>query len=206
MKILIADDHVIARRILEEAIGDLGHDVTVVCDGREAWDELSIARYDVVISDWVMPRIDGIELCRRLRARKGEPFIYVMLVSARNSSEDIVKGIMAGANDFITKPVERSELRARLHAAERMVDLERSLAGRLIDLERALEEVATLRSLLPICMYCKSIRNDQQAWDDIEEYLRRHANAECTHSICPDCYTTHVQPMLDEMQRGKKAS
>ncbi|MDJ0522084.1 MAG: response regulator [Planctomycetota bacterium] len=206
MRILIADDQVIARRILEEAVGDLGHEVTVVCDGREAWDQLTATRYDVVISDWVMPRIDGIELCRRIRGRKGEPFTYVMLVSARNSTEDVVKGIMAGANDFMTKPIERAELRARLHAAQRAVDLERSLASRLIDLERALEEVAQLRSLLPICMYCKSIRNDQQAWDDIEEYLHRHANAECTHSICPDCYEQHVQPMLDEMHRSKKAS
>lgn len=206
MKILIADDQVIARRILEEAIGDLGHEVTVVCDGREAWDQLTANRFDVVISDWVMPRIDGIELARRIRGRKGEPFTFVMLVSARSSTEDVVKGIMAGANDFMTKPIDRAELRARLHAANRMVDLERSLAGRLIDLERALEEVAQLRSLLPICMYCKSIRNDQQAWDDIEEYLHRHANAECTHSICPTCYEKHVQPMLDEMHRGKKAS
>ena len=202
MRILIADDQVIARRILEEAVSNLGHEVTVVCDGREAWDEISEKRFDVVISDWVMPRIDGIELCRRTNER----FTYFMLVSARNSTEDVVQGIMAGANDFMSKPIERAELRARLHAAERMVDLERSLAGRLFDLERALEEVATLRSLLPICMYCKSIRNDKQVWDDIEDYLRQHANAECTHSICPDCYVKHVQPMLDEMHREKKAS
>jgi DNA-binding response OmpR family regulator len=205
MRILIADDQVIARRILEEAVSNLGHEVTVVCDGREAWDEISAMRYDMVISDWVMPRIDGVELCRRLRARKNDRFTYFMLVSARNSTEDVVQGIMAGANDFMSKPIERAELRARLHAAERMVDLERSLAGRLIDLERALEEVATLRSLLPICMYCKSVRNDKQVWDDIEDYLRQHANAECTHSICPDCYVKHVQPMLDEMHRDKKA-
>ena len=86
-----------------------------------------------------------------------------------------------------------------------MVELERSLAGRLVDLERALEEVATLKKLLPICMYCKSIRNDKQVWDDIEEYLRQHANADCTHSICPTCYEDHVRPMLDELHESKRA-
>lgn len=205
MKILIADDDPVARRVLESAIGDMGHEVVVVNDGREAWQHLRSQRVDVLISDWVMPHIDGLELSRRLRARTDEPFTYVMLVTARSAADDVVCGIMAGANDFLRKPWERVELRARLHAAERMVELERSLAGRLVDLERALEEVATLKKLLPICMYCKSIRNDKQVWDDIEEYLRQHANADCTHSICPTCYEDHVRPMLDELHESKRA-
>ncbi len=204
MKILIADDDAVARRVLESAVGDMGHEVVVVNDGREAWEHLRSNRVDVLISDWVMPHIDGLELSRRLRARTDEPFTYVMLVTARSATDDVVRGIMAGANDFLTKPCERTELRARLHAAERMVELERSMAGRLVELERALDEVATLKQLLPICMYCKSIRNDQQAWDDIEEYLRRHANADCTHAICPTCYEDRVQPMLDELHESKK--
>jgi len=199
MKILIADDDAVARRVLQSAIGTLSHEVTVVEDGRAAWEHLRAERYDVLISDWVMPHIDGLELCRRVRARSGEAYTYVILVSARNATEDVVRGIMAGADDFLVKPCATSELRARLHAAERVVKLERSLAGRLADLERALDEVASLKKLLPICMYCKSIRNDQQAWDNIEEYLREHAHADLTHSICPTCYESRVRPMLDEM-------
>ncbi len=214
MKVLIADDDAVARRVLQSTIGSLSHEVTVVEDGREAWACLREARYDVLITDWVMPHIDGLELCRRVRGRPNDAYTYVILVSARNATEDIVRGIMAGADDFLTKPCAGAELRARLHAAERVVKLERSLAGRLSELECALDEVATLKKLLPICMYCKSIRNDQQAWDNIEEYLRQHAHADLTHSICPSCYESRVQPMLDElheergdekMRKGRKA-
>ena len=206
MRILIVDDDPVARRILEEAMAGLGHTVLSAIDGAAAWTLLQQEPVDILMTDWVMPEMDGLELCRRVRAREDAPFTYVMLVSTRSTTEDVVAGIMAGANDFLTKPYERAELRARLHAAQRVVELERSLADRVRDLEQALHEVATLRRLLPICMYCKSIRNDEQAWDDIEEYLREHANADCTHSICPPCYDERVQPMLDEMHREKRAS
>lgn len=206
MRILIVDDDPVARRILEDAVGGLGHTVHVAHDGREAWDLLSHEPVDVLMTDWVMPEMDGLELCQRVRARADAPFMYVMLVTERSTTDDVVDGIMAGANDFLTKPYERAELRARLHAAQRVVELERSLAERVHELESALSEVATLRRLLPICMYCHSIRNEKQVWDEIEEYLRDHANADCTHSICPTCYDHRVRPMLDEMKSEKKAS
>lgn len=206
MRILIVDDDPVARHILEDAIAGLGHDVRVAHDGGQAWELLANEPVDVLMTDWVMPEMDGLELCRRVRGQEDVPFTYVMLITQRNEPEDVVAGIMAGANDFLSKPYDRTELRARLHAAQRMVDLERSLAERVRDLEQALEEVATLRRLLPICMYCKSIRNEQQVWDEIEEYLREHANADCTHSICPTCYDDRVRPMLDEMHREKRAS
>ncbi|MDF1701990.1 MAG: response regulator transcription factor [Planctomycetota bacterium] len=206
MRILIVDDDPVARRILEDAVGGLGHTVHVAHDGREAWDLLSHEPVDVLMTDWVMPEMDGLELCQRVRARTDAPFMYVMLVTERSTTDDVVDGIMAGANDFLTKPYERAELRARLHAAQRVVELERSLAERVHELESALSEVATLRRLLPICMYCHSIRNEKQVWDEIEEYLRDHANADCTHSICPTCYDHRVRPMLDEMKSEQKAS
>lgn len=206
MKILIADDDPVSRRLLDECVSDLDHDVTIVCDGREAWTKLMAERFDVVVSDWMMPKIDGIDLCRRLRARTSEPFCYVMLLTSRDTTDDVVEGITAGANDFMTKPWKREEFRARLCAAERVVQLERTLAKRVADLQRALDEVATLKEILPICMYCKNIRNDQQAWDKIDDYLQREGLASFTHAICPPCYEDEVQPMLKEMHdRNKKA-
>jgi DNA-binding response OmpR family regulator len=206
MRILIADDDAVSRRILEDAVAGLGHEVTVVEDGDAAWAQLGEGVYEVLISDWVMPGVDGPELCRRVRAREDAPYTFAMLVSQRGTHDDIVTGIMAGADDFIAKPFDRAEMRARLHAAERTVRLERSLAERVDELQKALDEVATLRRLLPICVYCKKIRNDQQAWDDIEEYLRLHANADTTHSICPSCYQERVRPMLDEFHRERRAA
>jgi DNA-binding response OmpR family regulator len=205
MKILLVDDDAVSRRVLEEAVRRMGHDLTVVSDGTEAWAALEAEGFDCLISDWVMPGLDGLELCRRVRAREGSPFLYIMLVSHRNGTDHIAEGIMAGANDFMPKPCAPAELRARLHAAERMVALERSLARQLEELRDALDEVATLRRLLPICMYCKSIRNDQEVWNEIEEYFRAHAHTEFTHSICPTCYTTRIRPMLDELKREREA-
>jgi sigma-B regulation protein RsbU (phosphoserine phosphatase) len=206
MRILIAEDDPVARRVLEDAIGGLGHDVVTAVDGQEAWDHLNAAGFDMLLTDWVMPGLDGVELCQRLRARDSAPFLYIMLISNRDTTEDVVAGIMAGADDFLRKPWNRAELRARLHAAERVVELERSLADRVRELEGALHEVATLRRLLPICMYCKSIRNDKEVWDDIEEYLHEHANADCSHSVCPPCYEERIQPMLDELHRERTPS
>ena len=203
MRILIADDDAVSRRILEAVVCEDGHEVTLAHDGQEAWTLAQASTFDMVISDWVMPEMDGLELCRRLRAQTDVPFCHVMLVTTRGASEDIVRGIMAGANDFMTKPCDRAVLRARLHAAERVVRLERTLAARVAELEAALHEVATLRQLLPICMYCKSIRNDEQAWADIEEYFREHAQTDFTHSICPTCYEGRILPVLDEMQRER---
>lgn len=206
MRVLIVDDDAVSRRVLQDAVHKMGHKVVLARDGLEAWQSIERGGYDILISDWMMPEIDGLELCRRMRAREGEPFCYVLMVTHRSQAEDVVRGIMAGANDFMGKPFDRGELRARLHAAERMVELERSLAKKVQDLEEAMEEVATLRNLIPICMYCKSIRNDEQAWDEIEEYLREHAQADCTHSICPKCYASKVQPMLDDMHRENQAT
>lgn len=206
MRILIVDDDPVARRILQDAVGGLGHDVTLAEDGREAWALVQREPIDILMTDWVMPEMDGLELCRRVRAREDAPFTYVMLVTQRSATDDVVAGIMDGADDFLTKPYERAELRARLHAAERVVELERSLAERVRDLETALEEVATLRRLLPMCMYCKSVRDEKQVWDELEEYLREHANMDCTHSICPTCYDDRVRPMLDEYHKEKRAS
>lgn len=203
MRVLIAEDDPVSRRVLEDAVSAAGHEVTLAFDGLAAWERMQGESFDLVISDWVMPKMDGLELCRLVRAREAAPFCHVMLLTARSATEDIVEGIMAGANDFVTKPFDRAVLTARLHAAERVIDLERSLAARVTELEAALHEVATLRKLLPICMYCKSIRNDEEAWADLEEYFHEHAQTDFTHSICPTCYEGRIQPMLDDLKEER---
>ena len=205
MHVLIAEDDAVSARILEDAVSAAGHAVEVVADGRTAWERLQAEDFDLVISDWVMPEMDGLELCRRVRAREEAPFCHMMLVTSRTRAEDIVAGIMAGANDFVTKPFDRAVLTARLHAAQRVIELERTLANRVRELEEALHEVATLRKLLPICMYCKSIRDDEQAWADLEEYFHKHAQTDFTHSICPSCYDGRIRPMLDDWKAEREA-
>ena len=196
MRILIAEDDRVVRRLLESTLREFGHEVVAAADGKEAWAAFGDALFDVVISDWVMPGNEGPALCRLIRGVADHPYCYVVLLTSKDAKSDLIQGIMAGADDFMTKPFDRGVLQARLHAAERVVRLERDLAQRVADLRGALDEVKTLRGLLPICMYCKRIREGQDLWERIEQYISEHSEAEFTHSICPSCYEEQVRPML----------
>ena len=148
MRILIAEDDPVARRLVQRAVEDFGHQADVEEDGLAAWARLEDGSYDLLISDWLMPGLDGLDLTRRVRARPGGPFCYVLLLTARFSKDDVVAATMAGADDFMVKPFDRDLLRARLHAAERVVRLQRDLARRSEELEKIAEEVHALRQQL----------------------------------------------------------
>ena len=205
MRILIVEDDPVAQAILVHALNDLEHDVVITNNGLDAWSQIEKSDFDVVVSDWMMPKLDGIELCRRIRALEDRPFTFIILITQKDTTEDLVEGIHAGADDFMTKPFERDELHARLYAAGRVVGLERALAKKVADLEQALDEVKTLRGLLPICMYCCAIRHTDEAWERIEAYISEHSEAEFTHSICPTCYDDRVKPMLEEFREQEEA-
>ena len=127
MRILVVDDDGISRKVAAQAAGRMGHEVVTASGGEEAWRLLEAEDFDVLLTDWIMPVVDGLDLCERVRARTGRPFLYVMLVTQRNKTEDVVTGILAGADDFISKPYEAAELKARLHAAERLVGVSRAI-------------------------------------------------------------------------------
>ena len=181
--VLVADDDGVASAQFAAVAQAAGYDVKTVRNGREAWELLQLARVPIVISDWYMPEMDGPELCRRIRARTGEPYVYFILVTVRGGKQQYLAGMDAGADDFIAKPVDPDELRARLTVAERILGLRK--------------ELQQLEILLPICSYCKRIRNDKEEWETLETYIETHFERMLTHSICPDCYTKYVQPQLD---------
>lgn len=137
MKILIADDEAISRRLLQGYLSKWGHTVTVAEDGDAAWKLFNQEEFPVVISDWMMPGMDGPELVRRIRQATQSHYVYIILLTARSQKEDVVEGMEAGADDFVTKPFDRDELRVRLRAGERLMELERSLAERNRMLEGA---------------------------------------------------------------------
>ena len=154
----------------------------------------------LAILDWMMPELDGIEVCRRARQTEGLESLYIILVTSRDSEEDIVAGLDAGANDYIVKPWRRDELATRIGVGERVVELQNQLANRVEELEEALGRVKTLQGLLPICSYCKKIRDDGNYWKQVEGYIEDHADVSFSHCICPDCYTTIVEPQLAELE------
>lgn len=135
MRILIADDASDAREILGRLLKRWGHEVVTASNGREAWEILERETIRLVISDWMMPEVDGLELCIRIRAGQWDHYIYFILLTARDDKDDLIEGMTAGADDFLTKSFNFEELRVRLRAAERILSLESQLASRNSKLE-----------------------------------------------------------------------
>jgi CheY-like chemotaxis protein len=182
MQILIAEDDPVSRAKLVALLKGQGHEVTATDDGMEAWGAWQIAQPRVVVSDWAMPELDGLEVCRRIRAHGGDHYTYFVLLTASGGRDNFLVAMEAGIDDFITKPVDPDELRARLAVAQRILGLR--------------EELHALEGLLPICSYCKRIRNDRDEWSSLEGYIEKRSKAEFSHGVCPDCYRKHLEPHL----------
>jgi sigma-B regulation protein RsbU (phosphoserine phosphatase) len=191
MRILIAEDEPISRRLLETTLTKAGHDVVAAEDGIKALDSIQKEVPDILITDWMMPELDGLEVCRRLRRLELPSYVYVIVLTALTQKENITQGLDAGADDYVTKPFERTELLARVRAGQRVVELEKSLREKNKELSEALAQVKELKGLLPICMFCKKIRKDKNYWQQVEEYLAEQTDADFSHSLCPECLEKH---------------
>ncbi len=187
MKILAVEDDAVARAVLRQALKRLGHDAVEAKDGEEAWRKLEADPVRVVVSDWVMPESDGLELCRKIRSRVGSEYIYFILLTSRDATEDNQAAAAdAGVDDFLTKPLDVNELWTRLRVAERIL--------------KYTTQVRQLEEMLPICSYCKKIRDDQNYWQQLEGYISERTGSDFSHSVCPDCYTRVVIPELEELK------
>ena len=199
MHILIAEDDTTSRLVLQATLKHWGHTVTAVTDGREAWRMLQQdSAPPLAILDWMMPGLIGPEVCERLRARESTNPTYVILLTGRNSTEDIVRGLQAGADDYMTKPFNDHELCARICVAERMINLQASLNKSIRGLREALDHVKTLQGILPICMHCHKIRTDDTAWQKLEGYLEDHTDVRISHGLCPECVEKYYPEILEE--------
>jgi phosphoserine phosphatase RsbU/P len=188
MRILIAEDDSISRAFLQRTLESWGYEVIVTENGEGAWRALE--RPDppsVAILDWMMPGLDGPEVCRRIRRGATPIPTYVILLTSRTGKEDTVEGLRAGADDYLTKPFDEDELHARLQVGLRLIELQRKLADEVTKLAQALAQVKKLHGLLPMCSWCKKIRDDSNYWHQLETYISEHSEAEFTHGICPAC-------------------
>lgn len=128
MRILIAEDNLTTRRILETILDKWNYDVVSACDGNEAWQKLQEKDPPkLIILDWMMPGINGVEICRKLRRADSVEPMYIILLTARDDKNDIVEGLGAGADDYIAKPFDKDELRARIEVGRRVVELQTAL-------------------------------------------------------------------------------
>ncbi|MGH2548562.1 MAG: response regulator transcription factor, partial [Thermomicrobiales bacterium] len=166
--------------------------VTTVGDGASALRVLTEENAPcIAVIDWGLPDLTGVDVCRALRKEKLEHYIYIIIVTARDQHDDVAEALAAGADDFIRKPYVLHELVARVRSGQRVIELERNLAERIQKLEESLNKINQLQRLLPICMYCKKVRADQDYWKEIESYIHEQAGTDFSHGICPDCLKVH---------------
>jgi phosphoserine phosphatase RsbU/P len=188
MRVLIAEDEPVSRRLLQKSLEHWGYEPVVCTDGTEALARLMAPDGPAVaVLDWMMPGLDGPEVCRHVREAAQPRQPYLILLTGRSRKEDVVAGLTAGADDYLTKPVDRDELEARLGVASRVVQLQERLAARVQELELALSRVRQLQGLLPICSYCKRVRDDKNYWSQVEHYIVEQLDVRFSHGICPSC-------------------
>jgi len=185
MQILIADDNADINQLLRIQLAEAGPEIVSASNGNEAWEKFTHGNFSVLISDWLMPQVSGLELCRRVRAANRPDYCYVILLSVLKGKANYLDAIAAGVDDFVSKPYDPDELKARLLVAERIVRLQ--------------AHIKRLEGVLSTCMYCKKIRDENKVWVDIEEYITQRSEASFSHDVCPDCYAERVKP---EIERG----
>jgi DNA-binding response OmpR family regulator len=176
MRILLADDDVFSRTLLSSTLRRLGHDTVAVANGQEAIDAYRNRYFPMVISDWMMPELDGLDLCRLIRAEENPKYTYIMLLTVMEGTQSHLDGLAAGADDFITKPFNEDVLIARILVGERIVNMH--------NVNRKLAQ------LIPICSYCKKARNDSDYWQRMDDFLLQQTSRQLTHGICPECLRT----------------
>jgi len=205
MHVLVAEDDRVTRELLARTLARIDCEATLVGDGAAAWEYLRLTETPTLaILDWMMPEIDGPEVCRRVRAELPLANMYLLLVTARETRGDLIAGLTAGADDYIVKPFDPGELQARVAVGRRVLSLQEKLAQRVAELQTALANVKQLRGLLPICSYCKRIRGDDQYWQQVEGYISAHSDAQFSHGICPACFDNLARELDDEARERLK--
>ncbi len=194
MRILVVEDDDITNRMLQKYLGDLGFDTTSAFDGLQGWEILCQEDIHFVITDWMMPHMNGLELIKKIREKKDHVYTYIILLTAKTETKEIIEGISCGADDYMVKPFDKDVLAVRVRAGQRIVELQEKLLKAnkeqdilIGELKEALSEIKQLNGLLPICATCKKIRDDKGYWNQIELYIEKRSEAEFSHSICPDC-------------------
>jgi len=207
MKLLLADDSRFDRALAREPLERLGYSIVEANDGDEA---LAILSADdgpqIAILDWMMPKRSGVDVCKALRARARQDYVFLIILTVRDQYDDLFASLEAGADEFLVKPLNLPELRARLRTAERLIALHAELNDRIrqiehqnAELQQRISQIKHLHGLLPICASCKKVRSDEGAWEEIEHYVMDHSDAEFSHGICPSCLRDKYPEFADEI-------
>jgi DNA-binding response OmpR family regulator len=188
-RILFAEDDAVTRLVVTAQLQKLGYEPLVARDGVEAMEIFRREKPQIVVTDWMMPNMDGTDLCREIRKGGDARYTYVIILTALDRKAGYVEGMKAGADDFVSKPCSMEELNVRLRVAERILTLQ--------------AEARQLEDLLPICPECQRIMTEDGAWQQVESYIMRRTDAHFSHGICPACFEKHIRPQLERYTSSK---
>jgi len=182
-RILIAEDDPLSARILQAALSKLGYEPVIARDGAEAWEQFDRDPMRLIVSDWMMPGLDGLALCEKVRARAETAYTYFILLTANHTStQNYELASVAGVDDFLTKPLDREAIRMRLAVAERIL--------------KYTAQIRQLQEMIPICSYCHKVRDTHDYWDKVESYIQKETGSRFSHGACPQCYEKEIERLL----------
>jgi phosphoserine phosphatase RsbU/P len=188
VKILIAEDEYTTRLMVQVCLENWGYSIESVEDGKKAWDIINQKNPpQIAVLDWEMPGISGIDLCRKIKSLDRSSPIHVILLTARDSKNDISQGFEAGADDYITKPFNDDELGARIRVAERIVTIQSSLNSSLEELREALDMVQSFEEPVAVCRKCQKIGAFDGSWRTPEKLLEYPVDPRFIQLDCPSC-------------------
>jgi sigma-B regulation protein RsbU (phosphoserine phosphatase) len=200
VKLVIAEDDANSMRLMKAILVDCPLEIVTAADGEDALRSIERDAAIVIILDWMVPGPTGLEICQRIRQRNMKERPYLVMVTVRDSDDDVVAAFAAGADDYITKPIRTEQLRGRVTAGMRLVLREHALVQEQEALRAALGRLHDLPALVPICSYCKRVGDRDDTWLSADRYLTLHTGAQFTHGICPTCAPRLMEPR--DPQRG----
>jgi CheY-like chemotaxis protein len=184
-RILMAEDNPVSARILQAALSKFGYDPLIARDGTEAWEMFDREPVRLIVSDWMMPGLDGLAFCEKVRARGHTAYTYfILLTASQTSAENYELASAAGVDDFLTKPLDSEIIRIRLQVAERIL--------------RYTAEIRQLKEMIPMCVYCRKVRDEHDYWDMVESYIQKETGSSFSHGACPDCYAKQMSNLQTE--------
>jgi CheY-like chemotaxis protein len=190
LNILVAEDDDVSRRLLRQILGRLGHTVKDVPNGKAAFQAWRSGEYHAIVSDWMMPEMDGLELCTKIRNERSQIYTYFILLTANAGREQIETAMKQGVDDFLAKPVREVDLFNRLRVAERIIGF--------------FTELANIKRILTVCMYSGKVKEEDGSWVDLQEFITRRLGTKLSHGISPEAFEEHVKPQLEELKSHKE--
>jgi CheY-like chemotaxis protein len=183
-RILVVEDDPISSILLKTVLEKLGYETVIARDGNEAWDKFNQEPVRLIVSDWMMPGMDGLELCEKVRARSRTLYTYFILLTAnRTTPENYALAAAAGVDDFLTKPLDREAIRMRL-----------GVAGRILNYTA---EIRRLKEMIPICVYCRKVRDEDDYWERVETYVQKETGSRFSHGACPECCEKEMERLRE---------